>query len=102
MNIGPRVLLTGMLAAGLLWMLAVTTHAQQLPIGLVSGTDDDGEYSGRFGAELERGGVFRTRRAAGDGTDLVIVVTDADGQALPEGRSDQDLGGATAEPNSLP
>ncbi len=26
-------------------------------------------------------------------TDLVLLVTDADGQALPEGRSDQDIGG---------
>ena len=48
MKLGPRVLHTGMLAAGLLWMHAVTTHAQQLPIGTVTGGTTSSENTATF------------------------------------------------------
>ncbi len=38
-------------------------------------------------------GILTVAVRATSETDLVLLVTDADGQALPDGRSDQDLGG---------
>ena len=93
MKLGRRVLHTGMLAAGLLWMHAVTTHAQQLPIGTVTGGTTSSENTATFQFSAETAGILTVVVRSTDETDLVIVVTDADGQALPEGRSDQDLGG---------
>ncbi|MGD2123318.1 MAG: hypothetical protein PVJ76_16315 [Gemmatimonadota bacterium] len=46
-----------------------------------------------FSFDAESAGVLTVVVRSLDGTDLVLVVTDGDGQPLPEGRSDQDLGG---------
>ena len=43
--------------------------------------------------EAETAGVLTIVVRASDETDLFLLVTDSDGQALPNGRSDQDLGG---------
>ncbi|MCH1932971.1 pre-peptidase C-terminal domain-containing protein, partial [Shewanella sp. A25] len=41
----------------------------------------------------ESAGILTVVIRATDEIDLVLAVTDADGQNLPEGRSDRDLGG---------
>lgn len=46
-----------------------------------------------YGFEAESAGVLTIVVRSQDETDLFLLVTDADGQPLPEGRSDQDLGG---------
>ncbi len=94
--IGRRLLQTGIVAGGLLWMQAVPTqdlHAQGLSIGSVTrGTTSSGKpASFRFRAETA--GILTVVVRSTDESDLVLLVTDADGQVLPEGRSDQDLGG---------
>jgi hypothetical protein len=46
-----------------------------------------------FGFEAESAGVLTIVARSLEETDLVLIVADADGQPLPDGRSDQDLGG---------
>jgi hypothetical protein len=46
-----------------------------------------------FGFEAETAGVLTIVVRSADETDLFLLVTDFDGQPLPDGRSDQDLGG---------
>ena len=51
MKIGRRVLRTGIVAGGLLWMPAVATqdlHAQCLPIGSVTGSTTGSENTATF------------------------------------------------------
>ncbi len=48
-----------------------------------------------YGFEAESAGVLTIVVRSQDDTDLFLLVTDSDGQPLPEGRSDQDLGGDT-------
>ncbi len=96
MKIGRRVFNTGILAGGLLWMHAVATqdlHAQWLPIGSVTGGTTNSEDIATFQFSAETAGILTVVLRSTDESDLVLVVTDADGQTLPEGRSDQDLGG---------
>ncbi len=91
-----RVLHTGIMAGGILWMHAVATqdlHAQRLPIGTVAGGTTNSENTATFQFSAETAGILTVVVRSTDETDLVLVVTDADGQALPEGRSDRDLGG---------
>ncbi len=96
MKIGRRVLRTGIVAGGLLWMHAVATqglHAQWLPIGSVTGSTTSSENTATFQFSAEMAGILTVVVRSTDESDLVLVVTDADGQTLPEGRSDRDLGG---------
>jgi hypothetical protein len=46
-----------------------------------------------FSFDANAAGVLTVVARALDETDLVLMVTDGDGQPLPDGRSDQDLGG---------
>ncbi len=91
-----RALHTGIMAGGILWMHAVATqdlHAQRLPIGTVAGGTTSSENTATFQFSAETAGILTVVVRSTDETDLVLVVTDADGQTLPEGRSDRDLGG---------
>lgn len=64
---------------------------------LVSGAVLEGstgkEEGASYGFLAGSAGVLTVVVRAQDETDLVLLVTDADGQPLPAGRSDQDLGG---------
>jgi len=64
---------------------------------LASGTVVEGstgwEGDASYGFEAESAGVLTIVVRSLDETDLVLLVTDSDGQLLPNGRSDQDLGG---------
>jgi len=64
---------------------------------LVSGTLLEGSTGGEdhatYAFEAESAGVLTIVVRSLDETDLVLLVTDSDGQPLPNGRSDQDLGG---------
>lgn len=46
-----------------------------------------------YGFEASAAGVLTIVVRSSDGDDVFLLVTDADGQPLPSGRSDQDLGG---------
>lgn len=46
-----------------------------------------------FGFEAGSAGVLTVVARSKDESDIFLIVTDADGQPLPNGRSDQDLGG---------
>ena len=64
---------------------------------LVPGTVLEGstgwENPAAFAFEAGSAGVVTIVVRSREKTDLVLLVTDADGQPLPNGRSDQDLGG---------
>jgi hypothetical protein len=93
---GRRLLQTGIVAGGLLWMHAVAIqdlHAQWLPIGSVSGGTTSSEAIASYQFSAETAGILTVVVRSTDESDLVLMVTDADGQALPDARSDQDLGG---------
>jgi len=64
---------------------------------LVSGIVVEGSLGGgggaSYGFEAESAGVLTIVVRSLDETDLVLLVTDSDGQPLPNARSDQDLGG---------
>ncbi len=84
----------------LLACLAVQGTAPALgqpPTVLVSGKVVEGstgwERPAVFGFSAEAAGVLTIAVRAIDEADLFLLVTDADGQPLPDGRSDQDLGG---------
>ena len=86
---------------GLLAMGVVLSNPQllfgQTQGNLVSGTLLEGstglEDSATYAFEAESAGVLTIVVRSLDETDLVLLVTDSDGQPLPNGRSDQDLGG---------
>jgi hypothetical protein len=83
-------------AGGLLSMHAVATHdlhAQRLPMGSVAGGTTSSEDIATFQFSAETAGILTIVVRSTDESDLVLVVTDADGQTLPEARSDRDLGG---------
>ena len=54
-----------------------------------TGTEDHATFS----FEAESAGVLTIVARSLDETDLLLLVTDSDGQPLPNGRSDQDFGG---------
>ena len=66
-----------------------------LPIGSTTpGTTSTGAVAS-FEFNAPSAGILTVAVRATSATDLVLLVTDTDGQALPDGRSDQDLGGDT-------
>ena len=72
---------------------ALDLRAQELEIGgTMLGTTGVGEPV-RYSLRLEAAGVLTVVLRATDDSDLVLSVTDADGQGLVDGESDQDLGG---------
>lgn len=64
---------------------------------LVSGTVVEGsnglDEGASYGFDAGSAGVLTIVVRSLDETDLLLLVTDSDGQPLPDGRSDQDLGG---------
>jgi hypothetical protein len=88
--------ISGLFAVGLA-LASAEPVVGQTPVGLVSGKVLEGssnwETPAIYEFPAESAGVLTiVVRSAGE-TDLFLLVTDADGQPLPEGRSDQDLGG---------
>lgn len=88
--------LPGCLAAG------VALAAPVLLSGQVSGTLEPGrviegstgqQTEATFAFDAKSAGVLTIVARSLDETDLILLVTDSDGQPLPNGRSDQDLGG---------
>ena len=74
---------------------AAPLSGQQLEIGgVVSGSTSDMNVAD-FPFRASSAGVLTVAVRSTDETDLILLVTDADGQPLPEGRSDQDMGGDT-------
>lgn len=72
---------------------AVDVRAQDLEIGgTMLGTTGVGEPVS-YRLRLEAAGVLTVVLRSTDESDLVLSVTDADGQGLVDGESDQDLGG---------
>jgi hypothetical protein len=71
--------------------------AAQAPTTLTPGEIQEGvlgwDAPATFGFDAESAGVLTIVARSLDETDLVLVVTDAHGQPLPDGRSDQDLSG---------
>ncbi len=91
-----RLIRTAVVAAAIAGLQGATTrdlHAQGLPLGKISKgmTTTGAVASYRFRAESA--GILTVVIRSTDESDLVLAVTDADGQNLPDGRSDQDLGG---------
>jgi hypothetical protein len=76
-----------------------TPISAQAPNYLDSGKVLEGstEWEGAavYGFKTESAGVLTIVVRSENGTDLYLLVTDSDGQPLPNGRSDQDLGGDT-------
>lgn len=96
MKTGRRILHTGIVAGGLLWIHTVASqdlHAQWLPIGSVTDGTTSSENTATFQFNAETPGILTVVVRSTDETDLVLVVTDGDGQTLPDGRSDRDLHG---------
>lgn len=68
-------------------------RALTLPIGSTTpGTTSTGAVAS-YEFNASSAGVLTVAVRATSETDLVLLVTDTDGQALPDGQSDQDLGG---------
>lgn len=68
-------------------------RALTLPIGSTTpGTTSTGAVAS-YAFNAPSAGVLTVAVRATSETDLVLLVTDTDGQALPDGQSDQDLGG---------
>ncbi len=87
------IALAGLLLASL--GVATTAGAQQLELGGVTNGSTMGDEPAVFALRTPSAGVLTVVVRSTDETDLVLVVTDSDGQPLPEGRSDQDMGGNT-------
>jgi hypothetical protein len=85
--------LSGLAALAAAALLPASLGAQSpLPLGrTVTGSLSGGETAYTFTAE-EAGFLVVVVRASG-GEDLTLAVTDGEGQALPDGRSDMDLNG---------
>ncbi len=93
LSIFRRVGSTACSAVGLALGSTGALAAQALPIGSTTlGTTSTGAVAS-FSFNAPSAGILTVAVRATSETDLVLLVTDADGQALPDGRSDQDLGG---------
>jgi hypothetical protein len=85
------ILALGILGASPIQLLA------QAPELLRQGTVTEGalgwESPSTYRFDAESAGVLTVVARSGEEADLFLLVTDADGQPVPNGRSDQDLGG---------
>lgn len=85
------------MAVGGAWLgTVVVTGAlggQTLPVGLTAMGTTSTNAVASFEFQATSAGILTAAVRSASETDLVLLVTDADGQVLPEGRSDQDLGG---------
>ena len=70
-----------------------TLGAQSLPVGNTTTGTTNSEAVAAFEFQAGSAGVLTVVIRAAGQTDLVLMVTDRDGQVLPDGESDQDLGG---------
>jgi hypothetical protein len=66
---------------------------EELRSGRVVEGSVEWEGSAQYSFNAGGAGVLTVVARAANDSDLLLAVTDADGQPLPEGRSDQDLGG---------
>jgi hypothetical protein len=84
-------------AAGwlVLALIAPTALAQQLQPGRIATGSTSDEKVAELEFRAESAGILTVMARSTDESDLILVVTDGDGQPLPEGRSDQDIGGDT-------
>ena len=91
-----RLIRAGVVAATIAGLQGAATrdlHGQGLPLGQISkGMTTTGAIAS-YEFRAESAGILTVVIRSIDESDLVLAVTDADGQNLPEGRSDQDLGG---------
>ncbi len=88
-----RTAVVAAVAAGLQGAATRDLHAQGLPLGRISkGMTTTGAVAS-YQFRAESAGILTVVIRSTDESDLVLAVTDADGQNLPDGRSDQDLGG---------
>ena len=77
----------------LLLVLTPRVSAQELQAGRVIDATTSDEDVTAFTFQAESAGILTVVVRSTDEKDLVLMVTDADGQPLPDARSDQDLGG---------
>lgn len=84
--------LAGLLLLGGLWS---TGAAQQLELGRLTKGSTADEHVATFAFRSASAGILTVAVRSASESDLVLVVTDMDGQPLPNGRSDQDVGGDT-------
>ncbi len=91
-----RVMGVALLAGFVIFFNPLAALAQG-PVQLKPGEIQEGilgwDEPSIFSFDADAAGVLTIVARSLDETDLVLVVTDAHGQPLPEGRSDQDLGG---------
>jgi len=80
-------------AVALLAGMTSGAAAQELQLGRVISATSSDEQPANFSFRAEAAGVLTVVARSSDETDIVLVATDADGQQLRDGRSDQDLGG---------
>ncbi len=96
MNTLGRLIRTAVVAAAAAGLQGAATrdlHAPGLPLGRISrGVTTTGDVAS-YQFRAESAGILTVVIRSTDETDLVLAATDADGQNLPDARSDQDLGG---------
>jgi hypothetical protein len=89
----------GMLAAPLAILLlgwsVSSANAQQLEVGRLTKASTSDDQTASFTFNAEAAGILTVVARTTGESDIVLVVTDRDGQPLPNGRSDQDIGGNT-------
>jgi hypothetical protein len=79
----------------LLFWLVPPVAAQQLELGKITKATTSSQQVASFNFNANAAGILTVVARSTDESDIVLVVTDADGQPLPNGRSDQDIGGDT-------
>lgn len=73
-------------------------RAQEPPLlapGQVVQGETSFEGAAEYSFDVDAAGILTVAARSTNQSDLVLLVTDADGQPLPSGRSDQDIGGDT-------
>ncbi len=85
---------TGSLVSLLCLCIIPSAGAQHLELGGVTTASTSDTKVADFAFNASAAGVLTIVVRATDESDLVLSVTDQDGQPLPEARSDQDLGGS--------
>ena len=89
-TLGLSAILSGLLLAT--WLIP-SAMAQELELGRVIDAATSDENVANLTFQAKSAGVLTVVVRSTDDSDLILVVTDAHGQQLPEGRSDQDIGG---------
>ncbi len=75
--------------------LVPSAEAQELELGRVINAATSDENVAALTFQAKSAGVLTVVVRSTDESDLIVIVTDAHGQQLPEGRSDQDIGGVS-------